>query len=57
MRWELLERGFLPTPDPLMSLSGNDLAAVEELGAQLPELLGARRFRDVAPAHPVRLNV
>jgi indoleamine 2,3-dioxygenase len=50
MRWELLDRGFLPNPDPLTRLSGDGLALVEELGAQLPELVATRRFRDVAPA-------
>lgn len=49
MKWELRERGFLPTPDPRVSLGNKQLRDVEELGVRLPELVADRRFRDTAP--------
>lgn len=36
--------GFLPEPDPLVSL-GNFFAPLEEIGQNLPKLLSANRFR------------
>jgi indoleamine 2,3-dioxygenase len=48
MQWELRERGFLPTPDPLESLEDGSLAVVEALGVRLPELVASRRFRETA---------
>ena len=48
MHWELLDRGFLPTPDPLPSLAEPGVSAAEELGAGLPDLVAGRRFREAA---------
>jgi len=49
MNWQLLDRGFLPTPDPLVHLGDATFEPVERLGADLPALVYARRFRDDAP--------
>ena len=49
MDWQMRDRGFLPTPDPLPRLPAGTADAAEELGRDLPELVAARRFRDVAP--------
>src|SRR4051794_10236859 len=48
MRWELLDRGFLPTPDPLTKVEAEGAAHVEALAARLPELVYAGRFRETA---------
>ena len=44
-----LERGFLPTPDPVTRLEGATFEPIEQLAAELPALVYARRFRDTAP--------
>jgi indoleamine 2,3-dioxygenase len=49
MKWQLRDRGFLPTPDPLTRFPHGDFAHVEELGRKLPELVYAKRFREEAP--------
>src|SRR5437764_10260255 len=49
MDWQLRDRGFLPTPDPLQRLPAGSANAAEELGRDLPELVAGRQFRDVAP--------
>ncbi len=50
MKWTLLDRGFLPTPDPLPRLAQAEYAHVEDLAKSLPRLIQDRRFRDLAPA-------
>lgn len=45
MQWQLHERGFLPTPDPLPRLTDPDLKPLERLGADLPQLTHERQFR------------
>lgn len=57
MRWTLLDRGFLPTPDPLTSLGDGRVAAAEELGRRLPELVASRKFREEAPRALVGFTV
>jgi len=49
MKWTLLDRGFLPTPDPLPKLVAAVFAHIEQLGRDLPELVGRRTFREKAP--------
>jgi indoleamine 2,3-dioxygenase len=51
MDWQLLDRGFLPTPDPLPRLPAGTADATEALGRDLPNLVANRRFREVAPSH------
>ena len=49
MKWTLLDRGFLPTPDPLAAFPAGRFAQADELGQALPQLVFQQRFRDVAP--------
>ena len=54
-------RGFLPEPDPLRAFpAGSELAALDEIGTRLPDLLQDRDFRQYArelgiPAWPESL--
>lgn len=48
MQWKLLDRGFLPTPDPLSGFSHDRFAHIEMLGRELPQLVHDRRFREAA---------
>jgi indoleamine 2,3-dioxygenase len=50
MKWTLLDRGFLPTPDPIARIADGPYAHVEQLGHELPDLVRRRAIRDVAPA-------
>jgi indoleamine 2,3-dioxygenase len=45
MKWQLLERGFLPMRDPAARLADSSFDAVERLGADLPRLIYERTFR------------
>src|SRR5262249_35587041 len=49
MNWQLLDRGFLPTPDPVTRLNEAAFEPIEQLGAELPSLVYSKKFRDVAP--------
>ena len=46
MEWQLHERGFLPMRDPVARLTDPDLKHLERLGADLPQLVHDRAFRD-----------
>jgi indoleamine 2,3-dioxygenase len=46
MDWQLRDRGFLPTPDPLTRLEGAAFEPIEQFAADLPALVYSRRFRD-----------
>jgi indoleamine 2,3-dioxygenase len=48
MKWQLLERGFLPTPDPVARLNGSDWQPIESLAADLPRLVHEHSFRATA---------
>ena len=49
MKWQLGERGFLPTPDPVTRLDGAAFEPIEQLAAELPALVYERRLREIAP--------
>ncbi len=46
MEWQLHERGFLPMRDPVARLTDPNLKHLERLGADLPQLVHDRAFRD-----------
>jgi indoleamine 2,3-dioxygenase len=46
MDWHLHDRGFLPGRDPAERLSDPALADIDRLGADLPQLVHERKFRD-----------
>jgi hypothetical protein len=46
MDWQLHERGFLPMRDPVARLADPDLTHLERLGADLPQFVHDRAFRD-----------
>lgn len=46
MEWQLHERGFLPLRDPVARLAGTEFKQIEQLGADLPQLVHDRAFRD-----------
>ena len=48
MYWQLHDRGFLPTPDLVTRLDEGTFEPIERLAADLPALVYARRFREVA---------
>src|SRR5260370_30666797 len=49
MDWQLRDRGFLPTPDPLWRLDGAASESIEQFAADVPALVASRRFRDAVP--------
>src|SRR5437016_50126 len=48
MEWILGERGFLPNEDPVRRLGDPVFEPAERLGADLPELVHDRKFRDAS---------
>lgn len=48
MQWTLLDRGFLPSPDPLPEVP-EPYAHIERLGRDLPDLVARQLFREQAP--------
>lgn len=51
MKWQLHDRGFLPTQDPATRLSDPMFRDIERLGADLPTLVRERKFRDQSAAY------
>ena len=51
MKWHLHDLGFLPLHEPVAGLNDPALAHIERLGADLPQLVHDRAFRDQSAAY------
>ena len=50
------ERGFLPSLDPLATVSPPWPSSLEQMGCDLPKLLAARQFRSYVHEHPLHFT-